>query len=278
MKQLLVLPAVLALAATGFSQQVPELFAGLLGKDELVKGEVILVLPPQEMEKHVAKMEAAAKKDPEWYAKYAKEAKPGVPLPYHEKLGLTKEEYDDYLKLWARREFRPVAQVILQLREGKQGDWSVSATGAGNLISTLRYLPKEDAFQSPNGKLTRISDIDADPQSILGGWKGREWKFEEAGELGKTKENFAVGRTTDGKSGLLVYRMQEVSTQGTRLYDKSVVIRFPLGAAGKVVLPPPPGGAKGVSPSTGETGGKTGSGKTSGGKAGSGKAGSGKGR
>lgn len=232
----------LGIAAPGLGQ-VPETFSGLLAKDELVKGEVIIVLPPAEMDKHVAKVEAAAKRDPEWFAKFSKDAKPGVPLPFHEKLGLTKEEHEDYLKLWAAREFRAVAQVILQLREGKQGDWTVSATGAGNLISTLRYLPKEDVFQSPNGKLARIADIDADAQSILGEWKAREWKFEEENELGKSKENFAVGRTGDGKYGLLVYRMQEVSTQGTRLYDKSLVIRFGLGQSAKPGAASKPGQA-----------------------------------
>ena len=227
--------------------QVPKIFAGLLAKDALVKGEVVVVLPPPEMDKYVAKVEAAAKKDPDWFVKYSKDAKPGVPLPFHEKLGLTKEEYDEYSKLWAAREFRSLAQVVLQLREGKPGEWTVAATGEGNVISTLRYVAKEDVFQSPNGKLKRIEDIDADPLSILGAWKGGEWKFDETGELGMSKENFAVGRTVDGKYGLLVYRMQEVSTQGTRLYDKSLVVRYGLGAAGKVEPPPVKGAPAGKS-------------------------------
>ena len=254
--------------------QVPKIFAGLLAKDALVKGEVVVVLPPPEMDKYVAKVETAAKKDPDWFVKYSKDAKPGVPLPYHEKLGLTKEEYDQYSKLWAAREFRPLAQVVLQLRENKGGEWMVSATGEGNVVSTLRYLPKDDVFQSPNGKLARIEDIDADPQSILGAWKAGEWKFQETNELGTSKENFAVGRTTDGKYGLLVYRMQEVSTQGTSLCDKSLVIRYPLGAAGKMDLPTvkvPPGKSdtpgKKSTPGKGDTPGKKGtSAKDAGGK------------
>lgn len=221
----------LSLACPG---QVPKIFADLLAEDALVKGMVVDVVMPPEMDKYLAKVELAVRKDQEWAAKFFKESKGDLPLVYHEKLGLTKEEYDEYLKLWNARELRPLAQVVLQLRKGKPGEWMVVATGAGNVLSTLRYLEKEDSFQSPNGKLARIGEIDAVPESTLGAWKGSEWKFEETSEFGKLKENFAVGRTADGKNGMIVYRMQEVSSQGKPLYAKRLVVRFALGAAGKV--------------------------------------------
>ena len=75
-----------------------------------------------------------------------------------------------------------------------------------------------------------MEDVDADAQSILGAWKGHEWKFQEETPLGKTKENFAIGKLADNKTGLLVYRLTEVSSTGRLLYDKSLVIRFALPA------------------------------------------------
>ena len=89
-------------------------------------------------------------------------------------------------------------------------------------------------FRSPNGDLKRIADIKAEATSILGEWNGCEWKFEEETGLGKTKENFALGRYADNKFGILVYRVQELSTEGSRLLDKSLVVRFPLGKAGQL--------------------------------------------
>ena len=47
-------------------------------------------------------------------------------------------------------------------------------------------------------------------------------------DFGITKENLAIGKLTDGSYGLLVYRIQEVSSTGTRLFDKSIVIRFAI--------------------------------------------------
>src|SRR5688500_7873221 len=148
--------------------EIPAVFNGLFQKDVPVKGQIGVVLPPQEIEKYMAKVEQAAKKNPEWFREQAKNAKPGSPLPYDEKLGLTKEEYDAYLQLWAKREFKPMQETVLLLRETSDGNWTLSGTGNAAAISTLRYQPKSDTFRSPNGELKRIEDINADNTSILG--------------------------------------------------------------------------------------------------------------
>jgi hypothetical protein len=44
------------------------------------------------------------------------------------------------------------------------------------------------------------------------------------------RENFAIGRFAGNKFGLIVYRVQEQSSKGTRLLDKSLVVRFALSA------------------------------------------------
>lgn len=214
--------------------QAPKVFAGLFEQDVPVRGQIGMVVPPSGIDKYVAKVETAARKDPKWFREFSAKAKPGVPLPFDERLGLTKEEYADYIALWEKREFKPAEDVMLLLRKSAGGTWSLTCTGGASAISTLRYDPKEDVFQSPNGSLKRIDDINADASSILGAWTGFEWKFEEETGLGKTKENIALGQMGDKKSGLLVYRFQELSTEGTRLLDKSLVVRFPLGKAGQV--------------------------------------------
>lgn len=222
--------AVLA-SALLHAAEVPEAIA-FMPKDAFIKSAITVVVPPPELDAYVAKVEAAAVKDPQWFAEHSKKALPGVPLPYDEKIGLTKEEYDEYLKLWDAREFKAVEALVLQLRENSDGTWAITAAGGANPISTLRYDPKEDVFKSPNGTLVRLEDVKADKRSILGEWSGHEWRLEEETGLGKTKENFAIGKTGDGKFGLIVYRMQEVSSEGTRLYDKSLVVRYPTGEAG----------------------------------------------
>ena len=213
------------------AQEAPALFKGLLKLDTPVRAEAVLVLPPPEIEKYIAKVEAAQKKDPKWFAEYSKESKPGVPLPFHEKIGLTKEEYDEYLVLWGKREYKVAQEVTLMLRKGIEDRWNIIASGAATPISSLRYSAKEDNWKSTNGVMTRLPDIKADPMTILGEWSGKEWRFEEETSLSKLKENFAIGLTADGKYHLLVYQARETTALGTRLLDKNLVLRIPVAAA-----------------------------------------------
>lgn len=221
--------AAVALISSLAAAEVPKAFDGLLAQDTPVKGQIGVIMPPPEIDKFIVKVEAAARKDPKWFKEFSTSNKPGAPLPYDAKLGLTQAEYDEYLVLWNKRAFKPMEEVLLLLRQSSTGTWAITSTGSAALISTLRYEPKTDSFRSPNGEMKRIEDVKADATSILGEWTGQEWKFDEETGLGKTKENFALGRLADKKYGILVYRAQEMSSEGTRLLDKSLVIRFPLG-------------------------------------------------
>ncbi|NJR43710.1 MAG: hypothetical protein HC767_14720 [Akkermansiaceae bacterium] len=146
------------------------------------------------------KVEAASKKKiPSGSESFPVQAKPGIPLPYDERLGLTKEEYDNYLLFWEKRQFKPMEEVILMLRQSSSDAWVITSTGKASTLSTLRYTEKTDSFRSPNGEMKRIEDIKADSNNILGEWSGKEWKFEEETGLGKMKENFAIGRLGDPK-------------------------------------------------------------------------------
>ena len=212
-------------ALTATAEKTPEILAKYLTKDKAVQGEVGAIVPPEAINKYILKVQEAAKADPEWHKEYAKKAKPGIPLPWHEKLGLNKEEYADYLKQWDKREFKTMQQVLVRLEEPKPGEWMIRVSGVGMPVSLLRYDPKKDVFKSPNGELVRIEDIDAEPQSILGAWSGQEWRYEKKTEFISTKENLALGKYKDGKYCLLIYRLQE-STSGLLLADKSLVVRF----------------------------------------------------
>ncbi len=231
---------VLALLTSAISAQVPKVFEGLFQEDVPVRAQIGLIVPPTEIEKYITKVETASRKNPGWFKEFSEAAKPGTPLPFHENLGLTKEEYDDYIALWAKREFKPEAEVMLLLRKTLGDTWTLTATGEASAISTLRYHPKEDVFRSPNGELKRIEDIKADPSSILGAWSGHEWRLEEDTGLGKIKENLAIGQYDKKGFGLVVYRAQEISSEGSRLLDKSLVLRFALGKAGHMKLPAGP--------------------------------------
>lgn len=215
----------LSLAPVAADSEVPEILGTYFDKEKTVAGEVGAIMPPEEINKYIAKVQAAATANPEWYAEFSREAKPGIPLPWHQNLGLSKEEYEDYLKLWDQRQFKTRQQVVIRLEEPKPGEWMIRVSGVGMTISLLRFNPETGNFKSPNGELKRIDDINAEERSILGAWAGQEWRYENKSEFISTRENLALGTYKDGKHCLLIYRLQE-STSGRRLADKSLVIRF----------------------------------------------------
>ena len=206
----------------GAATKVPKIFAPYFIKDKPVMGEVGAVVPPKEINKYIAKVQTAAKLNPAWHKEYAIKSKPGLPLPWHENLGLTKDEYDEYLKLWDQRQFKVSQKVFIRLEESKPGEWMIRVSGVGMPITLLRYYTETDLFKSPNGNLKRLEDINASERSILGAWKGQEWSFEEKSDFSWTIENIAVGKFNDGKYCLLIYRIQEKVSS----YDKSLLIRF----------------------------------------------------
>lgn len=222
------------LAATA---EVPKVFAGLLEEGVPTRGEVGIPVPPQEYHRYAAKIAEAARADPKWFLEFSGKAKPGVPLPYDPKLGLTQAEHAEYLKLWSQREFKRQEEVLLLLRKNSRGAWTITATGSAGAVSTLQYKPDTDTFTSPNGELKRIADVKADPDTILGAWTGKEWKFQDESTLGKSKENVALGKLEKTGHGLIVYRFQEVTSEGTPVVDRSVVIRFMPGKGGQAKAP-----------------------------------------
>lgn len=219
---------VILFSAGVFAQATaPQVFTNILEPNKLYEGERVVVTPPEEIQKYIKLVKEGAKNDPEWYEEYSKNAKPGIPLPFHKNLNLTTAQYEEYLDLWGKREFKVLEKVGVLL-EQRRGKWSFRLSGTGAMISLLRYEEKEDAFRSTNGVMKRIDDIDAGEETILGEWKGVEWRFEEETPLGKTKENMALGKSADGKFGFLVYRLQDITANNTVLEDVSRVIRFPL--------------------------------------------------
>ncbi len=214
------------------SAEVPEIFKGLFEEEIPVKANIGMVAPPKEIEKYITKVEVAARKNPEWFKQHSAASPPGIPLPYHENLGLTKEEYDDYIILWSKREFKSTEEVILILSKTLGDTWTLTASGGAGIISTLRYDPSKNIFRCPGGNMEFLDDIKTDGNHILGAWSGKEWRFQDSGLLGVTKQNFAIGKLASNNFGIIIYRSQELSSEGIRIHEQNVVLQFPLGKAG----------------------------------------------
>ena len=81
---------VMLFPAGAFAQATaPKTFTNLLEPNKLYDGERVVVNPPEEIQNYIKLVKEGAKNDPTWYEEYSKNAKPGVPLPFHKNLNLT---------------------------------------------------------------------------------------------------------------------------------------------------------------------------------------------
>ena len=126
-----VLCGVLLSTPAALADKAPDVLGKYLKPDVAARGQVVRVVPPKEISEYVKKVEQAAQADPAWFKSYSKSSKPGVPLPFHEKLGLTKKEYDTYIKLWDSRKMEPIKQgnVVVRLEQPADGEWMVRVSG-----------------------------------------------------------------------------------------------------------------------------------------------------
>ena len=63
--------------------KAPAVFADYLTPDIAVKGDIVVIAPPKEIEQYIKTVEEHAQKDPEWFTEYSQNAQSGTPLPYH---------------------------------------------------------------------------------------------------------------------------------------------------------------------------------------------------
>jgi hypothetical protein len=78
--------ALISLAANLSAAEIPKIFAGLFQPDTPVKGQIGAVLPPPEIDKYVAKVEASARKDPKWFREFSSKTKPCAKESIHKPL------------------------------------------------------------------------------------------------------------------------------------------------------------------------------------------------
>lgn len=212
--------------AVGQEKKSANLFTEFLELDQNTSAEIGFIAPPKEIDQYRKKIHAASQKDEKWFAEYVKKNKPGLPFSFDKKMGLTKEEHDEYLAIWAKRTFKVVAPVEIKLVQSKSGVYSIIGAGPAAKFTMMKYTPAKNTITSPKGTLSRLPDINADPLSIFGAWTGYEWKLEEKDDFATIKENFAIGALPDKQHGILIYRFQELSSFGP--FAESILIRFPL--------------------------------------------------
>lgn len=230
--------AVSAIAATDSKESKESVIGGMFPESKLVSGSAVRVQLTDEIAAFHKRFDAAiAKMTPDQQKEMFKLLKPGQPLPFDERFGLTKDEYKQYIEAWKKKEIAEIAPIVVGFEKTSEpGVWKVAASSQqGPLpLATLRYDANKNVWISPNGTINLKGDVNYDELNNLGAWKGQEWLLESKDAFSQLAENILVGKTNDGKYVYIVYNMIEVTPDGRPTWNDSIVLRFPItGADGK---------------------------------------------
>ena len=171
--------------------------------------------PPRAAEL-IARLQQAARKNPEWFREQVKLVKPGEPLPYDPRLGMSQAEYEDFLAM------------SRQMKMQKRGEVEISITSKGDGVYALdggQRLPdltgvEIDAVRrearTPYGVARGQAAFNASDDSALGAWNGVEWKLTQFDPKTNTGASVkvAIGKLHPSGRAVIYYNVTKADSSG----------------------------------------------------------------
>jgi hypothetical protein len=192
------------------------------------------------------RLKAAAEKDPDWAQEQSLNAKPGEPLPYDPKMGLTEAEYREFLKLQETIAMKPVRTVTVVV-EPNMGGWRFGPATTAKELHSIAVDTLRDQVHTPYGDLNPGPRVVAsDFQRATGRWNGLRWRgdFVDPQTQSGTVVVFAVGKHVETGRTVLYLEKRRMD-HGRIVENTKSFFRFLGATAGK------PGAAKPVSKKAG---------------------------
>jgi hypothetical protein len=179
------------------------------------------------------KFQDGIKNNYEWFVDYMKTVPEGEPMPYHSKLGMTKEEYDELMGYINNIEIVSTGKENIEV-EIKNDTIYFKSKGKLTDYNSLKIDLKDNTVLFGQYKMlfSDTSDITNDKNGLRSKWKGYTWKFEEPNDFNfdnlkdlsnlKMKQyKFTIGRLEkNGKS--------YISLKGREVEDGEKTVEFEL--------------------------------------------------
>ena len=205
--------------AEGVEQYIPG--------DRVIRGSLMELVAPRDLQNIVAKFQAAAQNDQDWFKSYIAKHADSQPLPYHPRLGITQAEYDRFLKISETLDLQEKAAVIIKVEQLDDGSLRLVSDDNSLPLNGIRLLPAQNVVETKYGKLGTFTKIDqADPDSPTGRWTGVQWsKLERTGQ-GAMAVKLAIGKRTDHGDGIIYFDVQNFMSGMAEEYH--VIVLYPL--------------------------------------------------
>ncbi|QNF34322.1 hypothetical protein HUW51_16925 [Adhaeribacter swui] len=130
------------------------------------------------------KLQAAVQKNPDWFIEQQRKVKTGEPLPYSKQLGLTKEEYEEFVNLPKNPNSLNMTKSSSETVAIKYSECKITFVGSGRLkvldelsINLNELTAKFGKIELPKPESVNINTAD---NGLRSKWQGFSWRFEEA--------------------------------------------------------------------------------------------------
>jgi hypothetical protein len=181
--------------------------------------DIMEIAPPERWSELAMQMQAYLKTHPL--------AEADDQQPYHERLGLSKVEFEEMQKLGGVRKLRRVGTTTIRVTK----DGNQFFIDGGSKLEALHEIEldlNKNVLKTPYGDANNYSTIVVtDPKAVTGPWSGRQWKSERGSLVGLSAKTvkLALGRLSESGRGILYFDLGELDRKGTKsisyilLYD-----------------------------------------------------------
>jgi hypothetical protein len=199
---LLVVCAASLHAQTNLSSEIGELLPA--GKCNV---DVMDIAFPERFLELSEKLQVAIATNRDWWMDAVKKAKLGEPLAYDPRLGLTKDEYAEFLSLGEKRVMEKVGSGTIQVETNANG---IKFDGGSTLpeLTGIEIDLDKLTIVTPFAVLKNPSREDSSGGPGLGAFSGYQWDFEDSdidkGDI--TTVSFLVGRLKQSGKRFIYYK------------------------------------------------------------------------
>jgi hypothetical protein len=154
------------------------------------------------------KLQTAVAENQAWFQEQVKRSKPGKPLPYNPKLGLTSSEYEEFLRIAKKKALTKTGEAPLSVvRQGK-GRYQFSAKGPLAALDGITIdLPKSQV-ETSRGNCDKLDRVES-PKDHPFPWDGYVWETITPIVMEKSTgrvTQFHIGQLRGTRTGIIYYK------------------------------------------------------------------------
>jgi hypothetical protein len=179
--------------------------------------QVMVPRTPARLEELTETIRDSTRAKADWWNEFRTNAPEGEPLPYHKNLGVTEEEYTEFLSLIGKKTLVKTGEVALKVSSENNKKFAISCDDTLATIQGVLVDLVNNKVETPFGAAVERLEIEASPQQTLTGpWSGVEWKFIEIEDdmATGTMVQFALGKLEETGRGILYYKGSQADAMG----------------------------------------------------------------